>query len=61
MKFSCIPPQLELGKAWHGLNKNQGAIGEHDEQYQIQAKNRMSFSLKHKRWYPPLQLSQNNI
>jgi len=31
MKFSCIPPRSELGKAWHGLNKNQGAAREHDE------------------------------
>jgi hypothetical protein len=32
MKFSCIPPpKPESGKAWHGLNKNQGAVGEHDE------------------------------
>jgi hypothetical protein len=31
MKFSCIPPRPELGKAWHGLNRNQGATGEHDE------------------------------
>jgi hypothetical protein len=38
MKFSCIPPtppKPELGKAWHGLSKNQGVIGEHDEQYQM--------------------------
>jgi len=35
MKFSCIPPPLrpELGKMWHGLNKNQGVVREHDEQY----------------------------
>jgi hypothetical protein len=34
MKFSCIPPpRPELRKAWHGLNKNQGAVREHDEQY----------------------------
>jgi hypothetical protein len=32
MKFSCIPPpRLESGKAWHGLSKNQGVAGEHDE------------------------------
>jgi hypothetical protein len=32
MKFSCIPHhKLELGKAWHGLNKNQNAAGKHDE------------------------------
>jgi hypothetical protein len=38
MKFSCIPPPiLEPGKAWHGLNRNQGVVGEHDEQYQMPA------------------------
>jgi hypothetical protein len=31
MKISCIPPKPELGKEWHGLSKNQGAVGEHDE------------------------------
>jgi hypothetical protein len=31
MKFSCIPLRHELMKAWHGLSRNQGAIGEHDE------------------------------
>jgi hypothetical protein len=36
MKFSCIPPppfppRPELGKMWHGLNRNQSAIKEHDE------------------------------
>jgi hypothetical protein len=35
MKFSCIPPRPEPGKAWHGMRLNQGAIGEHDEQYQL--------------------------
>jgi hypothetical protein len=35
MKFLCIPPRPELAKAWHGLSRNQGAAGEHDEQYQI--------------------------
>jgi hypothetical protein len=35
MKFLCIPPRPEPGKAWHGLNRNQGAIREHDEQYQM--------------------------
>jgi hypothetical protein len=35
MEFSCIPPRLELGKAWHGLSRNQGDVGEHDEQYQL--------------------------
>jgi len=35
MKFSCIPPpRPESRKVWHGLNSNQGAAGEHDEQYQ---------------------------
>ncbi len=38
MKFSCIPPRLEPGKAWHGLSRNQGARGEHDEQYQMLAR-----------------------
>jgi hypothetical protein len=28
------PPRFNLG-AWHGLNKNQGAAKEHDEQYQM--------------------------
>jgi hypothetical protein len=27
--------RLEPGKMWHGLSKNQGAAGEHDEQYQM--------------------------
>jgi hypothetical protein len=32
MKFSCIPPpRLELEKLWHGLIRNQGVVGEHDE------------------------------
>jgi hypothetical protein len=31
MKFSCIPPRHEPRKAWHGLIKNQGAVGEHDK------------------------------
>jgi len=32
MKFSCIPPpRPELGKMWHGLNRNQGVVEEHDE------------------------------
>jgi len=32
MKFSCIPPQgPKPGKSWHGLSRNQGATGEHDE------------------------------
>ncbi len=36
MKISCIPPsRLELKKKWHGLNRNQGAAREHDEQYQM--------------------------
>ncbi len=35
MKFSCIPPRLESGKAWHGLNRTQGVVGNHDEQYQM--------------------------
>jgi len=25
------PPKLELGKVWHGLSRNQGVAGEHDE------------------------------
>jgi hypothetical protein len=37
MKLSCIPPRLEPRKTWHGLNKNQGVVGEHDEQYQMSA------------------------
>jgi hypothetical protein len=35
MKFSCVPPKPELGKAWHGLSRNQGATRKHDEQYQM--------------------------
>jgi hypothetical protein len=31
MKFSCILPRPEPGKAWHGLSKNQGVAGKHDE------------------------------
>jgi hypothetical protein len=32
MKFSPpFPPRPELGKVWHGLSRNQGAIKEHDE------------------------------
>jgi hypothetical protein len=31
MKFSCIPPRLEPGKTWHGLSRNQGVAGKHDE------------------------------
>jgi hypothetical protein len=38
MKLSCIPPKLELGKMWHGLSKNQGVVGEHNEQYQMLVK-----------------------
>jgi len=40
------PPRLESGKAWHGLSKNQGATGAHDEQYQMLARILMSFGLK---------------
>jgi hypothetical protein len=29
------PPRLEPRKVWHGLSRNQGVIGEHDEQYQM--------------------------
>jgi hypothetical protein len=32
------PPRLELGKMWHGLDRNQGVVGEHDEQYQMSAR-----------------------
>jgi hypothetical protein len=36
MKFSCIPPpRPKSGKTWHSLSRNQGAAGEHDEQYQM--------------------------
>jgi hypothetical protein len=31
MKFSCIPPRPERGKAWHGRSINQGVAREHDE------------------------------
>jgi hypothetical protein len=37
MKFSCIPPRLELKKARHGLTKNQNVARKHDEQYQMPA------------------------
>jgi hypothetical protein len=30
MKLSCIPPRPKPRKTWHGLNRNQGAAGEHD-------------------------------
>jgi len=29
------PPRLELRKTWYGLSRNQGVVGEHDEQYQM--------------------------
>jgi hypothetical protein len=29
--FHVSPPRLEPGKVWHGLNRNQGVVGEHDE------------------------------
>jgi hypothetical protein len=51
------PLKPEPGKMWHGLNKNQGAVGEHDEQYQMLAGTWVSSGLKQNRWYPPLQLS----
>jgi hypothetical protein len=31
MKLPCIPPRPEPGKVWHGLSRNQGVVGEHDE------------------------------
>jgi len=37
MKISCILPKAELGKVWHGLSRNQGVTGKHDEQYQMLA------------------------
>jgi len=55
------PPKPEPGKARHGLNKNQGVVGEHDEQYQLPMGTWVSSGLKQKRWYPPLQLSQSSI
>jgi len=33
--YPPLPPKLELGKTWHGLSRNQGAVGKHDEQYQL--------------------------
>jgi len=27
------PPRPKSGKAWHGLSRNRGVAGEHDEQY----------------------------
>ncbi len=35
MKFSCILPRPEPRKVWHGINRNQVVVGEHDEQYQM--------------------------
>ncbi len=32
------PPKPEPGKTWHGLSRNQGDVGEHDEQYQMPAR-----------------------
>jgi hypothetical protein len=29
------PPKPELGKVWHCVSRNQGVVGEHDEQYQM--------------------------
>jgi hypothetical protein len=49
MKFSYIPPKLELGKAWQGLNRNQCAAREHDEQYQMLAGIRVSSDLRQKK------------
>jgi hypothetical protein len=40
------PPRPESGKMWHGLNKNQGVVGEHDEQYQMLVGTRVSSSLR---------------
>jgi hypothetical protein len=40
------PPKPELGKSWHGLSKNQGVAGEHDEQYEMSAGIRVSSGLK---------------
>jgi hypothetical protein len=37
MKFSCILPKPKSGKAWHGLSRNQGVVGEHDDQYEMPA------------------------
>ncbi len=33
--FHVFPPRLQPGKTWHGLSKNQGATGKHDEKYQM--------------------------
>ncbi len=38
MKFSCIPPETELGKVWYGMSRNQGVAGDNDEQYKCQRK-----------------------
>jgi len=40
------PSRFEPGKAWHGLSRNQGAIGEHDEQYQLPTGTWMSSGLR---------------
>jgi hypothetical protein len=55
------PPKPESGKVWHGRNRNQGVVGERDEQYQMPIGTWVSSGLRQKRWYPPLQLSQSSI
>jgi len=64
MKFSYIPPpppKHEPEKTWHGLSRNQGVEGKHDEQYQMSTGTSVSYGLNQNRWYPALQLSQSNI
>jgi len=46
MKSLCIPPKPESGKTWHGLSRNQGVVGEHDEQYQLPAGTQMNSGLR---------------
>jgi hypothetical protein len=48
------PPRPEPRKAWHGLSRNQGVVGEHDGQYQLPAGTWVSSGLRQKRWYAPL-------
>jgi hypothetical protein len=59
MKFSSVPaPRPKLGKTWHGLNKNQGVVGKHDEQYQLnelQLEGKEMVTPKLPSWPAPLQ------
>jgi hypothetical protein len=54
-------PRFELGKLWHGLSRNQGVVGEHDEQYQMLVRNWVGFDLKQNRGYPLSQCDDGRI